>query len=165
MCNVPDWLPPLVMLNNHGGQWQRYIDAVYAVFYGDFLQSRPGFRGEPVMVGRQITGDKERTFWHVTSEGPVEGQRTPDLRRCERVGWIRPVIEHDGDPAVLSWPSQRSGRAVREVLWVRQADFAVVLEKRPRCWWLWTVHPTDREYKRREFAREYEDWIKSQRRP
>lgn len=164
MSADPDWLPPLVTLNDHRGQWQQYVDAVYAVFYRDFMQSRPQFRGEPVMVGRQIIDGKERTFWHVTSEGNVEVQRAPDMRRCERIGWIRPVIEHNGDPAVLVWPNQR-GRTVREVLWVRQVDFAVILDRRPTCWWLWTTYSTNWEHTRQRFAREYEGWLKSQRRP
>ena len=164
MSSDPAWLPPLVLLNDHGGNWQRYVDAVYAVFCRDFVQSRPHFRGEPVMVGRQIIAGKERTFWHVSSEGDIEVQRTPDMRRCERIGWIRPVIEHDREAAVLSWANQR-GRAVREVLWARQVDFAVILERRPKCWWLWTTYATDREHTRQRFAREYEDWLKSQRRP
>jgi len=164
VSDVPDWLPPLLSLNDHGGNWQQYIDAVYAVFYRDFLQSRPRFRGEAVVIGRQIIDGKERTFWHTTSEGDVEVQRTPDLRRCQRIGWIRPVIEHHGDAAVLSWPNQR-GRSVREVLWVWQVDFAVILEKRPSCWWLWTTYMTDRPRTRDRFRTEYDVWIKSQRRP
>jgi hypothetical protein len=80
----------LVRLEDHGGDWQRYIDAVYAVFYGDFIASQPRFRGRPVVIGKQIIDGKERTFWHATSEGNIEVQRTPDLRRCERIGWIRP---------------------------------------------------------------------------
>ena len=164
MSAPPDWLPPLIAWNDYNGQWQRYIDAVFAVFYRDFIETQPRFRGEPVKIGKQIIEGKERTFWHVTSEGDIEANRTPDLRRCARIGWIRPIIEHDGDPAVLAWPTQR-GRAVREVLWVQEADFAVILEKRPNCWWLWTVYVTDREHTRKKFAREYEDWLKSRRRP
>ncbi len=164
MSAAPAWLPPLVSLNDHCGDWQGYIDAVYAVFCRDFLQLRPQFRDEPVMIGKQIIDGKMRTFWHVTTEGDIEVQRTPDMRRCERIGWIRPVIEHDGDPFVLSWPSQR-GRSVREVLWLEEMDFAVILEKRPECWWLWTTYVTDWQRTRERFGRQYSTWIKSQRRP
>lgn len=165
MILYPSWLTPLVRLEDHGGNWQRYIDAVYAIFYRDFIiPPYPQFRGNHVCIGRQMIDGKERTFWHVISTGNVEQQRIPDLRRCERIGWIRPIIEHEGDPAVLSWPNQRKG-APRQVLWVQQVDFVVILNKRPNCWWLWTAFITDREHTRKKFIKEYNNWLKSQRRP
>jgi hypothetical protein len=159
-----NWLPPLVTLDSQGGDWNRYIDAVYTVFHRDFVRSRTQFRGKQIATGTQTIDGKEKTFWHLISEGRIEDNRTPDLRRCERIAWIRPLIEHDGDAAVLSWPNQR-GRAAREVLWAREVDFAVILDKRPNCWWLWTAYMTNRQHTRNRFTREYEAWTKSRRRP
>lgn len=160
----PTWLPTLVKLDDHDGEWCRYEDAVYAVFRRDFIESRVVFRSDSVRIGAQRIDEKERTFWHVTSEGNVESNRTPDLRRCERIGWVRAIIDHECDPAVLSWPEVR-GRNFRHVLWLKDRLFAVILEKRPGCWWLWTAYPTDRRHTREKLMRDYEAWKKANAAP
>lgn len=34
---------------------------------------------------------KEATFWHMIQEGRIEEDRTPDIRRCERIRWPKPI--------------------------------------------------------------------------
>lgn len=160
----PGWLPPLLVLNDYGGDWGRYVEAVYGRFRADFVERTAQFRGEPVRVGTQLIDGKERTFWHVISEGNVEQERRPDLRRCERIGWIREMIEHENDEAIVSWPQSR-GAKQRHVVWLRHADFAVILEKRPGCWWLWTAYPTERPHTQKKLIREYEEWKKANAAP
>jgi hypothetical protein len=160
----PAWLPDLILLADFGGDWSRYLEAVYAVFRWDFIEGTAYFRGEPVRVGTQLLDLKERTFWHLTSEGDVEADRIPDLRRCERIGWVRAIIDREGDPAVWSWPNAHH-RNLRQVLWLRQEDFVVIVEKRPGCWWLWTAYQTTRRHTREKLEQEYTAWQKSQRRP
>lgn len=53
------------------------------------------------------------------ASGSVEEDRTPNFRRCERIRWPKPVIEHDGDPAVKVWRNQR-GREERVCLRLEQ---------------------------------------------
>ncbi|OHB75203.1 MAG: hypothetical protein A2Z34_03210 [Planctomycetes bacterium RBG_16_59_8] len=151
----PDWLPDLIRLTDYEGDWRQYIESVYAVFRRDFIEDVARCRGDFVRVGDQSIDGKERTFWHITSEGNVEQNRVPDLRRCERIGWVRAIIDHDGDPTVLCWPQMR-GRKRRHILWMKEADFAVVLEKRPGCWWLWTAYPTERQHTREKLLKEYD---------
>ena len=82
------WLPPLVLLRDHGGEWERYLEAVYAWFKQDFINSKPVFQGRRLGLKRHpLTDGKEGTFWHMTSEGQDEENRLPDLRRCERIRW------------------------------------------------------------------------------
>jgi len=164
MGEAPDWLPALVLLQHYGGDWTRYINEGFAVFHRDFIQSQPRFRGSPVRVGKQIIEGKERTFWHVTSEGSVETDRTPSLRRCERIRWLRALIDHEGHPAILSWPQKR-GRHRRHVLWLKDWQFAIVLEQRPGCWWLWTAYPTDRRPTQQKLMQEYDAWRKADAAP
>ena len=160
----PAWLPRLICMSDHNNVWSEYIDAVYAKFQEDFLDGQAKFQGQPVRIGSQLIDGKERTFWHVTSEGRVEDNRTPDLRRCERIGWIRAIIDNEQESAVLSWPQAR-GRNQRQVLWVKGSNFAVVLDQRLRCWWLWTAYPTDRDHTQRKLMREYETWKKANAAP
>jgi len=128
---APAWLPALILLSDHGGDWQRYIDAVYAVFNADFVARRSYFHGRKVLlIGRdaELVRGKERRFWHCVSEGRIEDDRQPDLRRCERMPWMRPVIENDGDVAVDVWFETRSGSCVRPHLWFNE-EYLVVLEQ------------------------------------
>ena len=90
---VADALPHLVLLNDYGGDWDRFLKAVYAYFKQDFIDSRPVFNGRRLGLKRHpVIHNKEATFWHFTSEGEVEAERTPDFRRCERIRWPKPLI-------------------------------------------------------------------------
>jgi hypothetical protein len=33
----------------------------------------------------------------------IETERLPDMRRCERLPCVKPLIEHPADPEVLAW--------------------------------------------------------------
>jgi len=131
MSGQPDWLPPLIRLEDYAGDWKRYINEVFAVFHRDFIQSQPRFLGRWVRCRRDpIYDGKEAGFWHCLSEGKDESIRTADLRRCERIGWARAVIEHANDVAVDHWTNRR-GTDVRHLLWLRE-EYLVVMAERER---------------------------------
>jgi len=155
MSEPPVWLPDLILLDTYGGSWQRYEDEVYAVFYRDFVESAPVFEKQDVCITKQLINGKERTFWHCIQEGDIEDKRTPDLRRCERIGWVRCIIEHACEPTIRQWSNQR-GRHIRRLLWLEEADYLVVLEERGRHWMLWIAYCTTWEHTRRKLRKEYE---------
>lgn len=139
---LPQWLPPLLTLSDCGGIWQAYIDAVYAVFDRDFIRTECLLRGKRVGVRRQPSFEnKWFTFWHCISEGEVEEQRTPDLRRCERIPWIRPIIEHDCESCVDVWTA-RKNRDERLYLWFSE-QYLIVLGIRNGYYLLITAYPTN----------------------
>jgi len=101
MTEPPEWLPTLVYFQDYGGQWEPYCEALYKYFENDFIKSKPNFGNKVVQLKRYpLFQGKEATFWHITHEGKIENQRTPDLRRCERIRWPRPIIEHNPDAAI-----------------------------------------------------------------
>ena len=88
--------------------------------------------------------------------GKVEYPRTPDLRRCERIRWIRAIIEHADDQSVLVWENNRGGNQ-GILLWLKSQDFLVVLGRRSQGYaMLVTAYPTNREHTRRKLLKEYE---------
>ena len=110
MKGSPDWLPPLVLFNDYSGDWNAYLEALYACFRQDFIDTNPVFQGRRLGLKRHPMADgKEATFWHMIQEGKAEQERIPDLRRCERIRWPKPIIEHDADPAIKVWRNQRVG--------------------------------------------------------
>jgi hypothetical protein len=131
MCEAPDWLPPLLRLTEYGGDWNRYINEVFAIFHRDFIQSQPRFQGCWVRCRRDpLYNGKEAGFWHCVQEGADEQWRMPDLRRCERIEWVRAVIEHCGGPGVDHWTNRR-GSDIRHLLWCME-EFLIVLGERTR---------------------------------
>ncbi len=156
MANPPDWLPGLVLFETYGGDWERYLKVLYAYFAQDFLDSRPAFHGAPIALKRYpIIAGKEATFWHLISEGEVEGDRLPDLRRCERIRWPRPVIEHAAEPVVKIWENERKSEK-RVCLWLEKAEYLVVLAKRKGYVLVWTAYPVTEAHQKRKLQREYE---------
>lgn len=147
-----DWLPEPILLSEHGGQWSKYIDAVFAVFYRDFIASSPRYQGLRVRCRRDPAAHgKEAGFWHCVSEGAVEDQRLPGLRRCERIAWVRRVIEHADAPGVDVWVESR-GSEQRHHSWWREA-YLVVLGERRRYYQLITAYCTDRAHAKENLRR------------
>ena len=153
MSEGKDWLPSLIRLEDYDGNWDKYINAVFAIFYHDFIETQPRFAGKWIRCRRDpIQDGKEAGFWHCVSEGADENQRTPDLRRCERIAWVRKVIEHANDADVDVW-MQRKGRDQRIHIWY-QETYLVVLGERGRYYQLITAFCTDREHTKQKKRRE-----------
>ena len=155
MSSPPPWLPDLLLLSHCNDDWQRYEDEVYAIFYRDFVESRANLGNRPVHITKQLIDGKERTFWHCIQEGRIEDQRTPDLRRCERIRWIRAIIENADDPKIRKWQKQK-GRHLRQLLWLEACEFLVVLERRRTDWLLWTAYCTTWPHTKKRLRQEYD---------
>jgi len=122
MMTTPDWLPPLVLFETYNGDWEQYVEAVYAFFKRDFIESSPLFRGIRLALKRHpVLQGKEATFWHLISEGKSEEERLPDIRRCERIRWPRPIIEHSEESLIKVWENERKGEQ-RVCLWLEDVD-------------------------------------------
>lgn len=157
----PNWLPPLVLLADYGGDWEAYQENLYIFFKEDFINSKPLFRGTKLSLKRHpLFQDKEATFWHITSEGITESERTPDLRRCERIRWLRSIIENADDPTIKLWENQRKGET-RICLWLEEQEYIVILAKRKDYILLWTAYLVTRTHQKQKLQREYEAYEKS----
>jgi hypothetical protein len=152
----PVWLPPLVLFSDYEGNWRKYVDALYAFFKGDFVDHQPKFRDQKVVLKRYpMSQGKEATFWHLVSEGEVEADRLPDMRRCERIRWPRPIIEHSNETVVKVWKNERKGET-RICLWLEKQEYLVILAERKGYVVLWTAYTVTREHQKRKLQREYE---------
>lgn len=156
----PVWLPGLVELDTYEGDWGEYIEVVYQFFVEQFVDNQPLFNGKTVAFKRHPEEDnKVYTFGHCTSsdEKTIE-ERVPDLRRCERIRWIRPIIENCHDPSIKIWKNKRK-RETRVLLWLEEMDYVVILTERNNYYILWTTYITDRSHTREKFRKEYEDYV------
>lgn len=157
MTSAHGWLPGLVTLSAAGGDWTEYVEQVYAWFYSDFIASQPLFKGRRCVCKRhpQIRG-KAATFWHVISEGSVEEDRLPDLRRCERIRWPKPMIARFPEAGIAIWPSPRPGDKDRISIALDDFSYVVVLADRGEYLVLWTAYCVDHENRREKLRREYQ---------
>ena len=98
---------------------------------------------------------KEATFWHMIQEGEKEDERTPDFRRCERIRWPKPIIEHDSDPTIKSWRNLRK-REKRICLWFDQENYLVILADRGQYILPWTAYLVEYPHQQRKLQKEYD---------
>lgn len=166
MSGQPTWLPPLVLLTEYGGNWEQYLAAIYACFEQDFIEKTPTYCGRPLRLKRHpMSHGKEATFWHMVSEGQVEADREIDLRRCERIRWPGPVIEHSMDNAIKVWESVRTtkkGPEKRICLWLEAFEYLVILADRKEYLLPWTAFVVDRPHQKAKLQREFEAYWKEQ---
>ena len=155
------WLPDLVLLDGHGGNWDRYLKVIYNFFTKDFVDDQPTYHGKKLALKRfPMYEGKEATFWHIISEGIIEDDRTPDLRRCERIRWPRPVIENSSDPDIKIWENNRH-HETRVCILLDSADYLVVIARRQGYDLFWAAYPITRPHHKRKLIKEYEAYIKA----
>lgn len=145
-----DWIPDLL---EFAGDWNKFVDDVYARFCDDLVRGQASYCGKRVGVRRHPESrGKGHGFWHCVSEGGLEEERTPDLERCRRVGWIRAVIENTDKAEVETWTNVR-GSETCHLLWYRE-EYLVVLVEREGYFMLRTAYRTDRPHTKRKLRAE-----------
>ncbi|WP_165221405.1 hypothetical protein [Aquisphaera insulae] len=163
MSGDESWLPGLWRMADAGNDWTHYIEQTYSRFRRDFIESQPQFRGVFVRCRRDPIDEdgKEVGFWHCVTEGPEEELRIPDLRRCERIAWIRPIIEHSTEVGIDVWENRNRGET-RILLWYCE-EFLIVLAARERrrdgfrYYQLITAYLTVEEHRKRKLRRERDE--------
>jgi len=151
-----DWLPPLVLLRDSDGDWDAYLDVVYSWFKADFLDSLPAYPGKRFALKRHpLKEGRERTFWHIITEGPDEYNRQVREDRCERIRWPRPIIEAMLTGNVLVWKNKRK-RETRVLLALPDFSYLVVLADRGEYILPWTAYPVTMPHYRKRLRQEYE---------
>lgn len=157
--NLEDILPDKLYLNDFGGDFKEYLEAVYAVFKKDFVDSRPTFEGVRLGLKKYpIQFDKEYTFYHFTHNGKDENNREPDLRRMESIGFPRPMIDNSHLKELRVWRNIR-GRAKRILIYCEKERYLVVLDDRGDFILPWTTYHIEYNNQNRKLIREYEEYI------
>lgn len=136
--------PDLVPFTALGGDWPAYETELHRIFIAEIARGGIVFDGFRVNCGRlPETAGKWASFWHLVQEGRVEDDRLPDLRRCERIRWVRWVIENAAAHAEIDiWQNTR-GTEVNTLLWFRE-EYLVVLGQRQGYWLLRTAYCRDK---------------------
>lgn len=153
---MPAWLPD--MLDFDPWTEDTYEFLYQNVFKKDFIDSKPKYLGKKVWLFPEIQDGKEELFWHLTSrKDPEDGIRYPDLRRCERLTWTRPMIDRCPDVAMLNWDHEEGNGVMKTYVWLAGHDFVVIMKKyKDESRRLITSYYLDNPHQRRKMMRKYE---------
>ncbi len=139
-------LPPLVKYSQFSSD-DEFLDALYEYFKQDFVHTKPKYKGSELMLKRYpIRDDRESTFYHITTIGADEHSRSIDVKRAERLRWIKPIIESD-DKTLLVWENQRK-KEENILLFHEKENFLIVIRKRKAGLLFWTSYYTSKNYKK-----------------
>lgn len=153
---LPEWLPDLILLQDFNGDWNAFFDFIYDCFEKDFVLTKPVYRGKRLGLKRHPEYDgKSATFWHMMSEGSNEAERTPDMRRCERICWPKPIIDNSTDPSLKVW-SEKRGSSQRIHIWFEAEGYLVVLDDRKDFILPWTAFYIEYEHQRKKYNKRWE---------
>ncbi len=153
-------LSELILFN---GNWEEYEERLYSVFKKDFLDSGIYFLEKKVEIIKEPKfKDREWSFWHLTSTGKIESEREPDLRKCERIGWIKAIVESFPHENIISWEIIEKGRP-RICLCYGDWEYLVVLKKTYSGFILITAHPIEFKNTKNKLKRQYERYLKNKK--
>ncbi|HEX7948883.1 MAG TPA: hypothetical protein VF494_00935 [Candidatus Limnocylindrales bacterium] len=160
------WLPPLMLFGDHGSSWKRYIDALYKVYCDAFVNNKVRFRGGLVTVRWQPPEDgRGYTFNHITTGDEPGVGRVLDFRRCERIAWLKAMLEAD-ESKVRIWETPRGART-HVVVALPDFSFAIYLDRVAGrgTYHLLTAYHIESERKRERMQKEWEAFEKTKTPP
>lgn len=155
-------LPEIVKLEDFGGDFSAFFEAVYEQFRQDFVVRRPVFEGRRLgLKAHPLVDGREYTFYHITHDGNDEANRSPNLRRMERIAWPAPLINDSKNSYLKVWRNKR-GRHDRILIFHEEESYLVVLEDRVDYILPWTAYLVEYDFKKRKLLKEYQDYKKAE---
>jgi len=133
-----------------------YIDRLYRIFLQDFVFDRTMICGRFVGVEKTEVDGKRERFWHLITEGPIQ-RRQLDYWRCQRMPWIRILIDLHQDKSVMVWENQR-GRYNNICIFSREAKLFVLIRKYKDYGLLHTAYPVFEKHREGKLVEEYQKW-------
>ena len=140
MCEGVINFPELMYFNDYGGNYDDYENALLEVYNLDLWDSNLQFAGlnvKPRVHQRfELNGKSlDWTFAHFTSKGAVDQDRELDTDRCERIGYVKLIIENAHLDCIKVFENTRfnkKGKAIKSVvLWCECVNAKIVLTKVP----------------------------------
>ena len=163
-----DWLPELLLFKDSIGVWSDYLERLHQQFIHDFVHSVPIWGNKRVALKRHPEYEgKSATFWHMISTGDDEVERLPDFRRCERIAWVRCMIDrfsevpHKLDNQVIWWKEKRGAKEWRYVLALSDFSYMVIVTDRSEYVLPWTAYYIEYEHQRRRYKKKWQEFWKS----
>ena len=166
------WLPDLFPYDG-AKEWKAHEGNLYEVFKRDFIVTRPKMLEKNVNIRKHpMENDKEEAFYHVTCQDYFHvNDRVPDMRRCERIRWVRKMIEnHACTPnrcincdGMKMWVEKKGSDMRWHILLEAERYMVVVAERADYCL-LITAFYVDQDHRLQQILSRFEK-AKRQRAP
>ncbi len=161
----PAWLPPLLLFADFSADWFAFNDAAYDIFIRDVKDRELLYEGRKIIWDARLSKGKDEGFWHITTViDAANNERIPDIRRTEKIAWLRPVIENATNPLISIWkqvhPKGKSNE-IRVYIWLESLEYLVVLAERKDHYFLVTAFATDGERTKKKLRKEREEHIRN----
>jgi hypothetical protein len=139
---MPRPLPDLIPFSNYSN-WELYVEIIYKIYIDEIVNGNLHFSGLPIHY-RFIpkTDGKGFGFWHLISEGKDEENRLPSMERCERIRWVKWILEESCSNKDIRWFETQRASSANIVLWNPAIHYAVILGRRTNYLLLLTAFPT-----------------------
>lgn len=144
MTKKPSWLPDIISFSDYNSDWKKYLEKLFKIFKKDFINSKPLYNSKPVLFdNRQING-YPACFWHLITEEKTKdydriSEENVSLSRCERVCWIKPIIENHSDNIVSVWKNRRK-RKTNTIFLLENFDYIIILTNVKNRFYLLTAY-------------------------
>lgn len=130
------WLPSRFEFHAYGNDWIAYRADLEVCFKATLMVS------PAVVQGLKCNVRWPETFEHLTTEDRGAAGRVPALDRCERVGWVRPMLDRPGvNDETRLWRTTRPGGHHRLLIALDDFSYLVVFEERRTGLHLITAYP------------------------
>jgi hypothetical protein len=133
MSQVCEKLPTKLGWEMFQGDAKLYIETLYKIFKRDFIQNTLQFQGKNVdIIHEKYFEGKERSFWHMISEGEEDASRKLNVERCASIPYVKVLITENGDcdnyRIWKKWHDKTNKE--RYYIWCVVANYMVILEDR-----------------------------------
>lgn len=121
------------------------------------------FRGKPILVNHNasrhpLCRGKHLTFEHViTRESKHSGKRNFDRDRANRIHWIRPIIEAEGNPFIKYFEAYNEKGQLQFFFYYMDRDFIVIIRELPNGNMLITSYYVD-DFRKINYKKQYEEY-------
>ncbi len=161
-----DWLPDLLEYDDMYPNLIAYDNAVHNIFKKDFIDNHPIFLGAKVAIRQNpLVDGREQTYYHITSKDyDYTNNRNIDIRRCERIRWVKQIIEHYDCKiqtcfdcgGIKTWSYPHNKKQTRIKIFFAEERYIVILEKRPTYYLLITAYYVEYDHNVRKLLKEFE---------
>lgn len=156
-------LPALITMADYGHNWDEFYAAVYAKYCEDFIYNpiEKIFGRRLSLKKNPLVDNKAYTFYHITHAGKDEENREPDIRRMERIAWVKEILLNCDSPELWIWKNQR-GKNQRICIYHPAETYLVIIEEREDYNLLWTAYIVDFKSQRIALEKEYKAYINAE---
>lgn len=157
---IREIMPSKLPVSLFNGDMALYKEALYKIFKRDFIDNELFFNGKKVdIIHEKLFENKERSFWHIISEGEEDINRTPISWRSEALPWVKPLIVEGGACSEYKvWTKYHDKtKKDRYYIWCTAINYLVILEDRDTHYKLISGYPV-LEYKVKYYSNEYQKY-------